>query len=247
MNKHKKTKSGFNNVNKGKVGKKNVIEVGSHSYTQAQFRSAFYSAPQINAAALVYDGMREVITKAYSQSMDTYKYDMDEFDFTEHESQSIKTTLQIGEVMVNTERRISEVLGYTQEKTDFPRDTLGRNYRVFMNTVNHGLDNVITLNTRNKELKDRIDALEIERTLLLNQASSLEDYRDILLDVDSLKLYIEEHYHNFAVALFETSQSIETEFVVLPEYELYIQRYGIPTSGFDEQLLSNIRAELGQI
>jgi len=247
MNKHKKTKSGFNNVNKGKVGKKNVIEIGFTTYTQAQFKSAFYSAPQINAAALEYDGMREVLTKAYSQSMETYKYDMDEFEFTEHESQSIKTTLQFGQEMVNTERRITDVLGHTQEKTNFPRDTLGENYGAFMNTVNHGLDNSIILNTRNKELKDRIDALEIERTLLLNQTSSLEDYRDILLDVDSLKLYIEEHYHNFAVALFETSQSIETEFLVLPDYELYIQRYGIPTSGFDEQLLSNIRAELGLI
>ena len=53
MNKNKKTRSGFNNVNKGKIGKRTTIEVGSHSYTQAQFRSAYYSAPVINANAVI--------------------------------------------------------------------------------------------------------------------------------------------------------------------------------------------------
>lgn len=97
-----------------------------------------------------------------------------------------------------------------------------------------GLNAGILLDTRNKTTQ--------------NENQRLIDYRNILIDPERLKEYINEHYSGMQTSLIEVEYETKETFTLAPEYELYLTRYGIPPNAiFESEKLNEIKKELGII
>lgn len=82
-------------------------------------------------------------------------------------------------------------------------------------------------------LNTDINIISLNKTLI-NTNVSLENYKNILTDVDKLKEYIEQNYKNLTMSLINVDLNLNTQLAIKPEYLIYIQLYGIPENGIFE-------------
>jgi hypothetical protein len=104
-------------------------------------------------------------------------------------------------------------------------------YKTFMHTIIDGLNSATRLQHQNEQLR--------------YANTGLAEYHGILTNIAKLKEYIDAHYTNFSITLFEAEQTIDVPFIIKPEYIVYFERHGIPgDEGFDSEKLSLILIEL---
>lgn len=91
----------------------------------------------------------------------------------------------------------------------------------------------------------------IQYSKLVETIQKLEEcqkHADILKDPDKLKEYIANLNNRKGMQLFEIPDVTSIAAVLKPEFQLYLERYGIPEGYiFDTDLLTEIRQELGMI
>jgi hypothetical protein len=119
-----------------------------------------------------------------------------------------------------------------EEIIDYEVDnTLFAEYKIFAHSMIDGLNAAILLHTQN--------------TVLNATNSQLQQFKNILMNKDLLKEYIDVNYNNFNAGLMSVEHTINEGFQLEEHYQLYINRYGIPPNGvFDSNLLSEIYNEI---
>jgi hypothetical protein len=182
-----------------------------------------------------YDKMRHIILSAFDTHLRQFK--MGQFDLL-NQGFDREEALRLGQLLTGNNLSTfsaKNTFKFLKSKTLFsayPNTTPNfPAYKSFIYTLIDGLNAATTLQNENENLK--------------NQNNDLAEYRDILTDITKLKEYIDKHYLNFSVGLFTTEQKMTTQFVIKEEYQIYINRYGVPTSeGFDSERLAAIRYEI---
>ena len=182
-----------------------------------------------------YDNMRHIILSAFDTHLRQFK--MGQFDLL-NQGFDREEALRLGQLLTGNNLSTfsaKNTFKFLKSKTLFsayPNTTPNfPAYKSFIYTLIDGLNAATTLQNENENLK--------------NQNNDLAEYRDILTDITKLKEYIDKHYLNFSVGLFTTEQKMTTQFVIKEEYQIYINRYGVPTSeGFDSERLAAIRYEI---
>ena len=230
--------SGFSKVNKGGFYTRpvaiNQVAGGSISQGSSATLTTVVSNERINEL-MRYDKMRNNIIEAFSVYMIQFKNG--EFDDLS-ESFSEEEALRLGQILasdslstfsardrqlfINSGNRFS---AYNHPVLNFPT------YKTFMHTIIDGLNSAVQLQQQNDQLRD-INA-------------GLAEYYDILTNIEKLKQYIDTNYHNFEIALFSASRTVNTSFILKPEIKLYFERYGIPSTGnFESEKMNVILREI---
>jgi len=129
-----------------------------------------------------------------------------------------------------------EITSFTNSDASFSAYTLTEpgfnSYKKFLSSVLTNLQLIVRLENQNSQLN--------------TQNNELLTFRNILQDTSLLRAYIKENYNDSNIVLVETQRQVETSFTLKPEFKLYFERHGVPSTGvFDIEKLNAIRTELG--
>tara|TARA_B110000285_G_C15040215_1_gene571411 strand:+ start:562 stop:1128 length:567 start_codon:yes stop_codon:yes gene_type:complete len=178
-----------------------------------------------------YDKMRNVVLSAFNTYMTQFK--TGQFDLL-NEGFDAEEADRLGQLLVGNNLSTfsaQDTFKFLKSKTMFSAYSNDAEnfttYKSFMHTLIDGLNAVTTLQKQNEQLRTANDDLAV--------------YRDTLMDIVKLKEYIDSYYLSFSVGLFNTEQTMTTQFVIKEEYQIYINMYGMPgPSGFNSEKLAAI-------
>lgn len=182
-----------------------------------------------------YDKMRHIILSAFDTYMRQFK--MGQFDLL-NEGFDREEALRLGQLLTGNNLSTfsnKNKFKFLKSKTLFSAypDTTQNfpAYKSFIYTLIDGLSAASALQKQNEQLQTANE--------------DLASYRDILTDIVKLKQYIDRYYLNFSVGLFSTEQTMATTFVIKEEYQIYINKYGVPgPDGFNTEKMAAIRYDI---
>ena len=162
-----------------------------------------------------YDKMRNVVLSAFNTYMTQFK--TGQFDLL-NEGFDAEEADRLGQLLVGNNLSTfsaQDTFKFLKSKTMFSAYSNDAEnfttYKSFMHTLIDGLNAVTTLQKQNEQLRTANDDLAV--------------YRDTLMDIVKLKEYIDSYYLSFSVGLFNTEQTMTTQFVIKEEYQIYINMY----------------------
>lgn len=218
----------INTGNKG--GKSPISSLPSIAALTGQNTTSQIDNKQIDEL-MKFDKMRHIILSSFDTYMNQFK--AGQFDLL-NQGFDREEALRLGQLLTgdnlstfSAKNRFkflkSKTLfsAYPDTTPNFPA------YKSFIYTLIDGLNAATNLQSENAQLK--------------SENRDLAEYRAILSDITRLKEYIDTHYLNFSVGLFETQQTMTTTFDIKPEYSIYINTYGLPgPEGFNAERLNTI-------